>query len=249
MRQRMRAFLAKVGNFAKSIWRRLMFVDWSGVILAILRVIKKEKHKVDPKYIVIKPRTLSDDNILKGVAALRAVLAFVPPAAIAVPILSLGEMGFQIWKRISLARDYDQIKFPPIDPNVMRLQFEMDEEMSKHYGYLCAENNWTTETISELEKIYNDFSYITSLEMLQGKYPQVDEEYLRTRCSRNRDILQANLHVIEQEIQKVSHRPEIKANLAEGLDALKTLFPAMRDWSLFNSDGFNEILEIVDTVF
>lgn len=226
-----------------------MFVDWSGVILAILRVIKKEKHKVDPKYIVIKPRTLSDDNILKGVAALRAVLAFVPPAAIAVPILSLGEMGFQIWKRISLARDYDQIKFPPIDPNVMRLQFEMDEEMSKHYGYLCAENNWTTETISELEKIYNDFSYITSLEMLQGKYPQVDEEYLRTRCSRNRDILQANLHVIEQEIQKVSHRPEIKANLAEGLDALKTLFPAMRDWSLFNSDGFNEILEIVDTVF
>ena len=72
-----------------------MFVDWSGVILAILRVVKKEKHKVDPKYIVIKPRMLSDDNILKGVAALRAVLAFVPPAAIAVPVLSLGEMGFQ----------------------------------------------------------------------------------------------------------------------------------------------------------
>ena len=55
--------------------------------------------------------------------------------------------------------------------------------------------------------------------------------------------------LIEQEIQKVSHRPEIKANLSEALDALKTLFPAMRDWSLFNSDGFNEILEIVDTVF
>jgi hypothetical protein len=249
MRQRMRGFLANVGNFAKSFWRRIMFVDWSGLILAILRVVKKEKHKVDPKYIVIKPRTLSDDNILKGVSALRAVLAFIPPAAIAAPILSLGEMGFQIWKRISLARDYDQIKFPPIDPNVMRLQFEMDEELSKHYSYLCAENNWSTETISELEKIYNDFSYITSLEMMQGKYPQVDEEYLKTRCARNRDILQANLHVIEQEIQKVSHRPEIKANLAEGLDALKTLFPAMRDWSLFNSDGFNEILEIVDTVF
>lgn len=226
-----------------------MLVDWSGLILAILRVVKKEKHKVDPKYIVIKPRTLSDDNILKGVSALRAVLAFIPPAAIAAPILSLGEMGFQIWKRISLARDYDQIKFPPIDPNVMRLQFEMDEELSKHYGYLCAENNWTSETISELEKIYNDFSYITSLEMMQGKYPQVDEEYLKTRCTRNRDVLQANLHVIEQEIQKISHRPEIKANLAESLDALKTLFPAMRDWSLFNSDGFNEILEIVDTVF
>lgn len=226
-----------------------MYVDWSSAILAILRVVKKEKQKVDPKYIVIKPRVLSDDNILKGVAALRAVLAFVPPAAIAIPVLSLGEMGFQIWKRISLARDYDQIKFPPIDPNIMRLHFETDQELSKHYGYLCAEANWNADAISELESIYNDFAYITSLEMMQGKYPQVDEEYLKNRCQRNKNILQANLYEIEQEIQKVSHRPEIKANLAEGLEALKSLFPAMRDWSLFNSEGFNEILEIVDTVF
>lgn len=226
-----------------------MFVDWSGVILAILRVVKKEKHKVDPKYIVIKPRMLSDDNILKGVAALRAVLAFVPPAAIAVPVLSLGEMGFQIWKRIALARDYDQIKFPPMDPNVMRLQFEFDEELSKHYGHLCAAHNWNDETISELEVIWNDLEYITSLEMLQGKYPHFDEEWLISRANRNRDILQANLHQIEQEIQKVSHRPEIKANLAEGLDALKSLFPAMNDWSLFNSEAFQEIFELIDTVF
>ncbi|KKN19207.1 hypothetical protein LCGC14_0948030 [marine sediment metagenome] len=226
-----------------------MFVDWSGIILAILRVVKKEKHKVDPKYIVIKPRMLSDDNILKGVAALRAVLAFVPPAAIAVPVLSLGEMGFQIWKRISLARDYDQIKFPPMDPNTMRLQFEFDEELSKHYGHLCAEHNWNDETISELEVIWNDLEYITSLEMLQGKYPHLDEEWLTSRATRNKDILQANLYQIEQEIQKVSHRPEIKANLAEGLNALKSLFPAMNDWSLFNSEAFQEIFELIDTVF
>ena len=226
-----------------------MFVDWSGLILAILRVVKKEKHKVDPKYIVVKPRKLSDDNILKGVAALRAVLAFVPPAAIAVPVLSLGEMGFQIWKRISLARDYDQIKFPPMDPHAMRIQFQFDDELSKHYGHLCAKHNWNDEVISELEVIWNDLEYITSLEMLQGKYPHLDEEWLKSRATRNKDILQANLHQIEQEIQKVSHRPEIKANLAEGLDALKSLFPAMNDWSLFNSEAFQEIFELIDTVF
>ncbi len=73
-----------------------MCIDWSGAILAILKAVKKDKQKVDPKYIVIKPRVLSDDNILRGVSALRAVLAFVPPAAIAVPVLGLGVMGFNI---------------------------------------------------------------------------------------------------------------------------------------------------------
>lgn len=226
-----------------------MYIDWLGAALSILKVIRKDKQKVDPKYIVIKPRILSDENILRGVSALKAVLTFVPPAAVAVPVLSLGEMGFRIWKRIALAQDYDQIKFPPMDPNIMRFSFQMDEELNKHYGHLCAEQNWDDETIAELEMVYNDFSYITSFEMLQGKYPHVDEEYLKTRCVRNRDILQANLYVIEQEIQKVSHRPEIKANLQEGLEALKSLFPAMRDWSLFNSEAFEEILELVDTVF
>jgi hypothetical protein len=125
----------------------------------------------------------------------------------------------------------------------------MDTELEKHYGHLCAEHNWDQEAISELEVVFNDLSYITSYEMLQAKYPHLDVEYVKSCCTRNKDILQTNLYEIEQEIQKVSHRPEIKANLREALDALKTLFPAMRDWSLFNSDGFNEILEIVDTVF
>ena len=44
-------------------------------------------------------------------------------------------------------------------------------------------------------------------------------------------------------------RKVVGYHIAESLEALKSLFPAMRDWSLFNSDGFDEILEIVDTVF
>lgn len=225
-----------------------MMVDWSGAILAILKAVKKENHRVDPKYIAIKPRMLSDDNILRGVSALKAVLAFVPPAAIAVPVLSLGEVGFNIWKRISLAREYDDIAFPPIDPNVMRLQIEMDEELNKHYGYLCSEHNWNDETIAELEKVFNDFSFITSMELLRAKYPHVDGEYIKNRCVRNKEILQANLYEIEQEIKKVSHRPEVQGNLHAALEALKQLFPSMRDWSLFNSEGFNELMEIIDLV-
>lgn len=223
-------------------------IDWSGAIFAILKAVKKEDHKIDPKYIVIKPRVLSDDNIMKGVAALKAVLTFVPPAAIAVPVLSLGEVGFNIWKRISLAREYDDIKFPPVDPNVMRLHIKLDTELNKHYGHLTAESNWNNENISELEKVFNDFSFITSLELMQAKYPHVDEEYIKNRCMRNREILQANLYQIEQEIRKVSHRPEVQGNLHAGLEALKNLFPAMRNWSLFNSQGFKEILEIIDLI-
>jgi hypothetical protein len=223
-------------------------VNWSGAILAILKAARKEDSKVDEKYIIIKPRLLSDENVWKGVAALKAVLAFIPPAAIAVPVLSLGEMGFNLWKRISLAREYDQVKLPPVDPNIMRVHVELDKELKKHYGELIMEHNWNEETIAELEKVYNDFSFITSFELLRAKYPHIDADYIRARCSHNRDLLQANLYLIEQEIQKVSHRPEINANIQEALEALKALFPVMRDWALFNSEGFDELVEIIDTI-
>ncbi len=238
----------KVKKALTNGWRKLHLVDWVGTVLSILKAAKKEDTSIDKKYIVIKPRILSDDNLLRGVAALKAVLAFIPPASLAVPVLSLGEVGFQIWKRIALAREYAQIKFPPIDPNILRVSVELDEELKKHYGELTLTHNWNAEAIGELEKVYNDFSFITSVELLRAKYPHVDEEYIKGRCSHNRDILQANLYLIEQEIQKVSHRPEINTNVRAALEAVKELFPAMRDWALFNSDGFDELVEIIDTV-
>ena len=196
--------------FCRELWRRLKLVDWSAIVLGILRTTKKDWRKVDPKYIVVKPRLLSDENIWKGVGALRAVLAFVPPAAMAIPVLSLGEMGFNLWKRISLARDYDEIKFPPIDPNTMRVSMQVDTEMNKHYGQLLSEHNWNTETIAELEKIYNDFSFITNPDLLRAKYSEFDFEYINIRCQRNRSILQTNLNQIEQEIIKISHNIRAK---------------------------------------
>lgn len=223
-------------------------IDWAGAVLAILKASKKEGLKVDKKYIVIKPRILSDDNILRGVTALKAALAFIPPAALAVPILGLGEVGFNLWKRIALSKEYDQLKYPPIDPNILRLSVEFDEELGKHYKELLTNENWNEESISQLEKIYNDFSFITDWEMLRAKYPHIDENYIRTRCSNNRNLLHAKLSVIEQEIQKVSHRPEINTNVQKALESLKELFPAMRDWALFNSEGFDELVQIIDTV-
>ncbi len=232
-----------------NIWRRILLIDWSGLIMAVLKTVKKEDQTIDPKYIVIKPRALSDHNMLRGVAALRAVLAFVPPAAIAVPILSLGEVGFKIWKRVALGVAYDSIKFPPIDPNIMRMNIQLDEELNKHYGQLALSQNWNSEAIQELEAVYNDFSFITSQELLQAKYSQVDTEYIKNACLRNSQLLEENLYEIEQEIQKVSQRPEVDTNLRDALEALKKLFPAMRDWSMFNSEGFDEIMEILDTIF
>ncbi len=223
-------------------------VNWLGAALAILKASKKENIKVDKKYIIIKPKVLSDENILKGVAALKAVLTFIPPAAIAVPILGLGEIGFNLWKRISLSQEYDQLKFPPLDPNILRLSVELDEELGKHYQNLLTNENWNETTISEVEKVYNDFSFITDFEMLRAKYPHVNEAYIKARCKHNESVLGTKLSLIEQEIQKVSYPPEMDAKVREALETLKQLFPALRDWALFNDDGFNEIVGIVDTI-
>ncbi len=61
----------KIKRILALIWRRLKLVDWIGAALAILKAAKKEDLHIDPKYIVIKPRILSDENYLRGVSLLR----------------------------------------------------------------------------------------------------------------------------------------------------------------------------------
>lgn len=223
-------------------------VDWIGAVLAILKAVRKEDQKIDPKYIVIKPRILSDENILRGVAAIRAVVSFIPSAAIAAPILSLGEVGFKIWKRIALSKDWDELVFPPLDPNVMRISMELDPVLSQHFGHLLQKQNWDERAVAELAPVYNDFSFITNVELLHSKYPEIDTNYIIARAARNRDILQDNISIVEQELLKVEQKAEIDTNVREAIEAVKTLVPAMRDWALFNSEGFDEILDIIDTV-
>jgi hypothetical protein len=224
-------------------------LDWIGIAFAVLKAAKKKDLKVDPKYIVIKPRILSDQNLLRGVAGLRAALTLIPPAAMAAPALTLGEMGFKIWKRIALAKDYDQIQFPPIDPNRLRFSIEMDPELSKHYGYLTLEENWDQDALAELEIVYNDFQFITDFELLRAKYPDIEEQYIRNRAAVNLHFLQTRLSDMEQSILQVSHKAEIDHNIRNAFDALRQLFPAMNDWALFNSKGFDDVLEILDTIF
>lgn len=232
-----------------NIWRHILLIDWSGLIIATLKTIKINDQKIDPKYIIIKPRILSEERIIQGLSALRIVLTFVPPVAIVAPLLGLGEMGFNIWKRITLGIPYDTVKFPPMDPNIMRMSIQLDEELNKHYGELILSLNWGSESIQKLEIVYNDFSFITNQKLLQSKYPQVDVVYIKEVCLRNKKLLGENLYIIEQEIKKVSHNPEVEYNLKDALEALTVLFPAMRDWSMFNSEGFNEIIDIIDIIF
>ena len=69
----------KVKKALTNVWRKLRVVDVIGAALAILKAAKREGSGIDKKYIVVKPRILSDHNLLRGVAALKAVLAFIPP--------------------------------------------------------------------------------------------------------------------------------------------------------------------------
>lgn len=238
--------MGRIKAWFRRLWEKLRLVDWSAFLTAIYKAVKPEDRRIDPKYIVVKPRILSDANILRGVAALRAVLAFIPATAIAAPLLSLGEIGFNIFKHIALKEDLDHIRFIPIDPNLLRFAIQQDPELSKHYGDLTARHNWNPAAISTLERVYNDFSFLTDEELLRAKYPQISWDYIKDRCAKNRDTLQESLSVIEQEIIKIAHKPEVNHNVREALEALKNLFPAMRDWGLFNSKGFNELVDLID---
>lgn len=239
----------KIKQFFTKLYRRLKLIDWISAAFSILKASRKEDMRVDPKYIVVKPRILSDENYLRGVSMLRGVLTLIPPAAIAAPILGLGAMGFKIWKRIALGQEYDALQFPPVDPNMLRLSIVMDQELNKHYGQLIADQNWNDKTISELEAIYNDFQFLTNGPMLQSKYPYIDEGYIKQRTIINQQNLQMNLSALEQGLIAVSHKPEIEYNIRNAFKLLKDIFPAMNDWSLFNSEGFNDVLEILDTIF
>lgn len=224
-------------------------IDWVAAAFAILKATKKDDLRVDEKYIVIRPRMLSDDNYLRGVSVLRGVLSLIPPAAIAAPILGLGAIGFNIWKRIALNKEYDRLEYPPVDPNMLRLSIEMEPELKKHYGNLILEHNWDMEAISELEKVYNDFQFITDGKMLQAKYPHVADDYIMSRTLINKHNLQEKLAQIEQGLLKVSHKPEINHNIREAFDTIKELFPVMNDWALFNSEGLDDVIEVLDTIF
>ena len=224
-------------------------IDWIGIALSILKAAKKEDLEVDSKYIVIKPRILSDDNYLRGVAMLRGVLTFIPPAAIAAPILGLGAIGFKIWKKIALNTEYDRLEYPPVDPNMLRLSIAMDTELKKHYGHLILGRNWNEAAINELEPIFNDFQFITDAELLQTKYPHISGEYIAQKTTINRDTLKTNLTHIEQGLIQASHSAEVETNIREAFELVKEIFPVMNDWALFNSDGFDDIIEIIDTIF
>ncbi len=224
-------------------------INWMEAILSILKAVRTENPEVEQKYIVIKPRILSDDNMLRGVAALQAVLTFIPPAAVASPALGLGVMGFKIWKRISLGRGYDQLRYPPMDPNMLRVSIELDPELNKHYGKLVSPEGWVWDNMQVLEPILNDFQYITNAQILKSKYPHIDPKYVDKAAGRNLKSMGVQIDILEQSLILHSTSPEIEHNIRDAFEHVRKIFPAMNDWSLFNSEGFDQVLEALDTVF
>jgi hypothetical protein len=100
----------------------------------------------------------------------------------------------------------------------------------------------------ELEPVFNDLSFLTNFEMLRAKYPHFDHGYLKARASENLATLQTNLDAIEQALLQVSQSPETNANIRGAFESLKGLFPVMNDWALFNSEGFDDVIDIIDTI-
>jgi len=158
-------------------------------------------------------------------------------------------VGFKIWKRISLGRDYDQIQYPPTDPNMLRLSIELDPELSKHYGELVMSHNWTHETMQELEPVFNDFQFITDAQMLKSKYPHIDTEYIDKTAAKNRRNMDTRIDNLEQTLVSHSTSPEIEHNIRAAFEYVRKIFPTMNDWALFNSEGFDQILDALDTIF
>ncbi len=224
-------------------------INWLGAILSILKAVRKEKLEVEQEYIIIKPRVLSDENMLRGVAALQAILTFIPPAAVASPALGLGVMGFKIWKHIALGRSYDQLKYPPIGPNMLRMSIELDPELNKHYGELVRPEGWEWDNMRVLEPMFNDFQYITNAQILKSKYPHVDSEYIDKTARRNLKDMGVQIDILEQSLITHSTSPEIEHNIRDAFEYVRKIFPAMNDWALFNSKGFDQVLDALDAVF
>lgn len=237
------SFLTKVFSYAKSI-------DWSSMILGVAKTIRGSSSEVEDKFLILKPHALSDDNVIKAVSVLRLVLSFVPhPAAtLAGPLMGLGVTGFNLWKRMSASKEFDLLKTPLVDINIMRAFFSNTPALSTAYPEVLKSGPVSDSQISKWERIYNDISFITDSKILQAKYPEIDASFLEKRAARNAEIMQKALTEIQQEILKVSKSPETDANIKQAFSFLMELFPAMQSWVLFNSKNFDSIVEIIDTV-
>lgn len=220
-----------------------MSIDWSTVVLSLLKTMKKDAVEINPEHLVIKPRLFDDDNQLKALAALRTVLAFIPSIQLASSVLGLGETGFKIWKAIALRKDYSYLTLPVLGVNSLSFIVENDPVLAENFSYLIEEKHW-----AELQRIYEDFSFITESTILREKYPKVPITYIEERVRINQALLGKSLDKIEQEILKKKSVPEIDANLRGALEALKEIFPSMRNWALVSSERFDEVVEIIDTL-
>lgn len=216
-------------------------VDWLKVALTLFRLTKKEEPVIAPEHIEVEQRTFSDENLLKGLGALRTVLSFIPPAQIVPAALTLGEVGFKVWKMVALRKEYEVFAVPPMGLNTLSYRLTSDPVLNEHFGHLVEKNDWGT-----AKQVVHDFMYSTDADLLQEKYPQLEREYLENICHKNQAILGNGLELLERQLVKHRHIPEVDQNLAEAVEALKVVFPKLRNTALLKSGGFDQVVEILD---
>lgn len=235
-------------RWIKEAWRKVIAVDWSTIILGVAGILKKSTPDVDERYLVIKPHILSDDNIMKAASAIRMIVSFVPHPAtlIAGPLMGLGITGFSLWKKMAASQVYDVLEVPPADPNIIRMFFSFTPEVREHYEELAAGPNISFENLAVLEKVYNDFHFITEADILKEKYPNIDVAFLQKTAERNLRIMQKRISVMEQKVIQFSNSAESDANVREAFTLIKKVFPALNSWALFNSKSFDKIIDTID---
>lgn len=243
-----RCLLARIFSLIKSATSVVKSVDWSSIVVGVATAIKGSPSKTADGYMIIKPAILSDANILTAVSILRLVLSAipVPGVALASPLLGLGTVGFDLWKRMAFSKAYDQLKIPPVDPNILKVFFLTTPALKAAYIDMLTIAEVSEENIEKLEKVYNDISFITNADFLVAKYPNIDAGFLRARAKRNLTVMQINIEQIEQAVLQKSNTPETHADAKKAFGLVKELFPAMSDWSLLKSDGFKNIVSIID---
>lgn len=219
-------------------------IDWTKITLTLLQLAKKKEKIIDPNLLEIKPKVLSDANLLTGLAALKAVLSFIPATTLASHALSLGDVGFKVWKRLALQEGYDFFNIQPVGRATILFKLKYNEDLSPYFSELVEKGDWQKCAI-----VFDDFTFCTDPLILHYKYPQVSLTCIEKICQQNKKLLGVKLQDIKQVIKTQRNIAEVDHNFEEAIEALENIFPAMKNWAIIQSDSFDEIVEIIDTIF
>lgn len=217
----------------------LKSISWLGILETISNSLKSKEKNTSITYREIRPALLNDANLIGSVRLIRKLFTFIPGLSSVAPVLALGEVGAQVWKRLALTKQFDQLTILPIDPLIAKVFLDMTPETSSAFP----------DASEDLAcQIYSDLQYITDAKILSAKYPQLPVDFLTHKAEENLQTLKESLDILEKQIIKIGHHPEVDIQIRTAFDAIRQLFPALQSWALLNSIAFDQVISILDAI-